>query len=100
MIPIYQALIAEEKDLPGGTTRPILATVDPDAGLQKYVVKIYDNKEQPQYAPLSNEIYGSLLASQFDIRTPEIALIRFTDKFVSTLKPDVKERVLRNQEGL
>lgn len=100
MLPIYQAIIAEEKDLPGGTTRPLLATVVTNNGLDKYVVKIFPDKEQPNYAPLANEVYGSLLATQFDIRTPEIALIQLEPNFIMTLKEDIKKRVLQNQSRL
>lgn len=96
MLPIYQAILAEEKDLSGGTTRPLLATVVTDNGLDKYVVKIFPDDEQPNYAPLFNEVYGSLLATQFDIRTPEIALIKLEPDFIHTLKDDIKARVLSN----
>lgn len=95
MIPIYQAIIAEEEDLPGGTTRPILVTVQTPKGLDKYVVKIFDTAQQPNYFPLSNEVYGSILASQFDIPTPEIALISLQDDLIQTLKHDIKQRVLK-----
>lgn len=100
MLPIYQAIIAEEKDLPGGTTRPLLATVITNNGLDKYVVKIFREEEQANYAPLANEVYGSLIATQFDIRTPEIALIQLKPNFINTLKEDIKGRVLQNQNRL
>ena len=100
MLPIYQARIAEEKDLHGGTTRPLLVTVQTPTGLDKYVVKIFDPKEQPNYFPLSNEIYGSLLAQQFDINTPEIALISLDNSLISTLKDDVKARIIYSDQQL
>jgi hypothetical protein len=92
MIPIYDAFLLEEKNLIGGSTKPLLLSVNTENGFDKYVVKVFTNKQDNQYAPLANEIYSHFLAKEFDIRTPDIALIKFSKSFIKTLPKDVKMR--------
>ena len=96
MLPIYNAFLVEEIDLPGGTTKPLLVSVDTGNKLDKYVVKVFTHDPVQNYSPLAHEIYANLLALQFDIQTPEMALISFSDSFNKTLVDSVKTRALHN----
>jgi hypothetical protein len=92
MIPIYPAFLLEEKDLPGGTTRPLLISVNTNNGFELYVVKVFSKKQNEQYAPLAKEVYCHFLAKDFDINTPDIALISFHNSFIDTLPAETKSR--------
>ena len=100
MIPIYDAFLLEEKDLIGGSTKPLLLSVQTENGFDKYVVKVFTNRQTFQYSPLANEVYSHFLAKGFDINTPDIALIHFGKDFVRTLPKDVKERIKNQNDSL
>lgn len=91
MFAIYDAMLLEEKNLSGGTTRPVLISAINGNDIKKFVVKIF--RPDPLIAQTANEFYGHILAKEFDINTPDVAIIQFSEQFIETLPEDIKSRV-------
>jgi len=84
-----------------GRTRPLEMQCQSEAGIQAYIVKLWNTNELGLGVhSLAREIYGSLLANYFDLLTPKIALVNIeTDFFMSQTDPEIHER-LRISPGL
>lgn len=91
MVPVYHAISLEKTNLEGGTTKPWVVKVLENQNL--YVVKLFSTRNIQQYSPLNKELFGSLLAIEFDLLTPEPVLIKFSDEFIDSLNPDDMERI-------
>lgn len=91
MFPIFDAILLEGKNMSGGTTRPVLISAIKGNQVKKFVVKIFT--PDPYIAQTASEFYGNVLATEFDITTPEVALINFSADFIETLPDDIKKRV-------
>lgn len=81
----------------GGSTHPWQVTVIKDGKPTSYVVKLYNEKDNEQNCTVFKECVCSRLAREFDLQTPEPALIDFTPDFVETL-PDEFKSVLRQKD--
>lgn len=93
MIPVYQAIEFKEEMI-GGSTRPWQVTVLKNGIPASYVVKLYTEKNNDQNCTVFKECVCSCLAKEFDLQTPEPALIDFTSQFIDTL-PDNFKTVLK-----
>jgi len=85
LLPTYPAL-SFIGELSGGSTRPwavvVLGTGNKP---QKYAVKLFRDYHLSQYPAIANEVFGAVLAEEFDLLSPTLALIEFTPAFLSTL---------------
>lgn len=97
MIPIYQAIEFKDEMI-GGSTRPWQVTVLKNGTPASYVVKLYSEKNNDQNCTVFKECVCSCLAKEFDLQTPEPALIDFTPQFVNTL-PDNFKAVLKLKDS-
>jgi hypothetical protein len=75
MLPIYTATAIKDFAIEGGTSQPCIMSVRDDDGNflpDDYVVKIYkqNNRVKTYY-----EVFGSILAKEFDLQTPSPALV-------------------------
>lgn len=95
MIPLYDA-IEFIKVMEGGSTRPWQVTVNQNGEPVPYVVKLYPLPHNENCTVLK-ECICSLLAPQFDLETPEIALINFSQPFLDGLKPELRQ-VLKTRD--
>ncbi len=88
MLPVYKATAIDQEALLGGSTRPCLMTVtDMNGNIEgSYVVKIFKHYNTEQYNPTNKELYGNLLAKEFDLNTPKPALIQVNNSLISELK--------------
>ncbi|MGB0930780.1 MAG: HipA family kinase [Chitinophagales bacterium] len=88
MLPVYKATAIDQEALLGGSTRPCLMTVMDDKGdiAGSYVVKIFKHYNTEQYNPTNKELYGNVLAKEFDLNTPKPALIQVNNSLISQLK--------------
>ena len=93
MIPIYQAIEFKEEMI-GGSTRPWQVIVLKNGTPTSYVVKLYTEKNNEQNCTVFKECVCSHLAREFDLQTPEPALIDFTPQFIETL-PEKFQAILR-----
>ena len=90
MIPIFEA-IEFKNEMKGGSTRPWLITVLRDQKPVPYVVKLYTEVNNEQNSTVFKECICSCLAKEFDLDTPEYALIDFTPTFIETLPKHHRE---------
>ncbi len=60
---------------------------------EKYVVKPFRVSPQRHYAPAAGEVFGAVLAAEFELPHPEPALIEFTPEFYSTLVPSQMQQL-------
>lgn len=97
MIPVYQA-IEFKNEMNGGSTRPWQVTVLKNGTPTSYVVKLYTEKDNEQNCTVFKECVCSHLAKEFDLQTPDPALIDFTPQFIETL-PDKFQAVLRLKDS-
>jgi hypothetical protein len=92
LLPIYPALHFVETLKGGGTTPWVVSVLGASGRPEKYVVKPFRVSQQPHYAPAAGEIFGAVLAAEFELQHPEPALIEFTPGFLSTLaEPQLKQ---------
>jgi hypothetical protein len=75
----------------GGSTQPWHVTVLRGGEPLSYVVKLYKQDHIEENSTVLKECICSLLAMQFELETPEIALINFAQPFIDTLPPKMKE---------
>lgn len=84
MLPVYQA-IEFKGVMEGGSTRPWQVTVLENGVPAGYVVKLYSEANNEQNYTVFKECVCSCLANEFDLQTPDPALIEFTPEFIQSL---------------
>ena len=87
---ILEAVRFESELVAGGSTRPWLVLVaDSDGELSKYIVKLFTEKNNIQQKAVAKEVFGNLLAREFDLPVADFGLINFSDDFIKTLPEEV-----------
>ncbi|MCG8319512.1 MAG: hypothetical protein MI921_08435 [Cytophagales bacterium] len=99
MLPIYDQLTFQEIIEKGGRTKPWIIKVNTPRGLKNYVVKLF-NEEEVEKNAISNEVFGSILARQFELNVPEPALFIFNDDFIKTLDDKCWQIVEERHKGV
>ncbi|MCC3152764.1 hypothetical protein Q3A66_07140 [Hymenobacter sp. BT770] len=100
MLPIYQALSFIE-ELSGGSTRPwAILAVSPAGKSEKVAVKLFREYHFRQYAAIANEVFGAVLAEEFDLQCPSAVLIDFSPEFLETLQEPQQEQLRTVPPGL
>ncbi|MFC0185601.1 hypothetical protein SAMN04515674_103378 [Pseudarcicella hirudinis] len=101
MLPIYKATTFESRIEKGGRTRPIIVTVRNDKReLQQFVVKLYNKTEVQVNMALAKDILTVALINEFDLLTPQPALIRFDDAFMKTLPDELSKEIIQKEARL
>lgn len=94
MVPIYEALqfvsVIQEQS---GHTKPWVVLVNTPAGLKPYVVKLYDTTQVDEQHRVCKEIISNLLASEFDLKVPQCALIEIPPDFVISQTTEVQQQL-------
>jgi hypothetical protein len=101
-IPVLSAIQIKNEAIPENTghNRPWIVTVNTATGLQSFVVKLYDFKQVEDLHCVTNEIIGNILAREFDLKTPECALIDIPDELALTLPADMQQQFEQADERL
>lgn len=84
----------------GGSTKPWLVQVNDQGNLASYVVKLFTGKQTQQIHPVAKEIFGNVLAQEFDLTIAECALIKFGDTFINDLPEREAVRLREIAAGL
>lgn len=84
----------------GGSTKPWLVRVNDRGNLVPYVVKLFKHTYSRQAHPVAKEVFGNVLAREFDLVVPECALIQFSDRFISDLPEREALRLRDIADGL
>ena len=99
MIPIYKA-IEFKGEMSGGTTRPWLVTVLRGNQPASYVVKLYSEQYNEQNCTVLKECLCSRLAKEFDLCSPDCALIEFTHDFIKSLPTEYRHFLQKKDQRL
>lgn len=75
----------------GGRTQPWLIQVSVEGERSPYVVKLFSTDEVDNEHTVAREVLGSVLATEFDLSTPEPALVHFSKAFIDTLPVDIRD---------
>lgn len=90
-LPIYKATSFNDIILKGGHSKPWVVSVNTKKGLKPFVVKLYRTIDITARNKMTAEIFGCLLAKEFDLPTPEPAIIEFSEEFRMTLSKKSEE---------
>jgi hypothetical protein len=99
MLPIYQA-INFKTILEGGSTKPWLVLVSKNQLPERFVVKLYKSEYVTRHFTIAKDVYSSVLASEFGIRTPLPALIELNNIFKEKLPIKVKQHLTGKHSGI
>lgn len=66
---------------------------------QKYAVKLFRDYHLNQYPAIANEVFGAVLAEQFDLQTPPLAFVEFLPEFIETLAPPQRAQLAAGPPG-
>ncbi|GAB4331684.1 MAG: hypothetical protein OHK0038_06710 [Flammeovirgaceae bacterium] len=100
MLPIYEAIGFKEKITKGGTTYPWIVNVLEGDMPKPYIVKLFTDRQIEQQQSVAKEVFGSVLAQQFDLCVPKPALINFSDNFYQTLDNELKKELESKNKGI
>lgn len=97
MLPIYDAISVNTNFIHSGSSKPSLMTLIDGNGLIKgeYVVKVFRPIDEEQAANTNKEVYGSILAKNFDLNTPESVLVRVSQKVIDILNKSRKNKLVK-----
>ena len=92
MLPIFDAIAINQEAILSGSTKPCLMTLADDKGklIGEYVVKIFKPQNISQSANTNKEVYGSILASEFELSTPKAVLAKVDQNIIDKLNQSVR----------
>lgn len=99
MLPVLKA-ISYEGELEGGSTFPWKVIVSEGGGITTYAVKLYKKKAVDESFCVAKDVFSSVLATQFELETPEPALIEFPKSFIDGLSDKQKEELSKKDGRL
>lgn len=62
-----------------------------------YVVKLFNHKDSIEQHPVFKEVVGSMLAREFSLQTPEIALADFSPGFITNVLEKEQQDILKQK---
>ena len=94
-IPVYTAIQIDRKpiDEKSGHTKPWVVTAATPNGLTPYVVKLYNNKQVDDFHCVINEIIGNVLAQEFGLQVPQLALIDIPEILTANLSTEMQDQL-------
>ncbi|WP_291728160.1 HipA family kinase [Bernardetia sp.] len=92
-IPIYEAIEFKKVLQEGGSTKPWLVEVSVSDSTETYVVKVFKKDTLNQYPAVANEVFANILAKELGLSVPPMALVNFSDTFITTLSNQEKELI-------
>lgn len=100
MLKILEAIQFNSVFTKGGRTEPWLIQVMVDGERAPYVVKLFTTDDVDHDNTVAREVFGSVLATEFDLPVPRPALVNFSRDFVRTLPDDVREILYQRDDRL
>lgn len=100
MLPVYEAIEFQKKITKGGTTYPWIVNVMEGDMLKPYIVKLFTDKHIEQQQSVAKEVFGSVLAQEFDLCVPKPSLIHFSDSFYQTLDNELQKELDSKSRGI
>ena len=92
MLPVYKALTVDIDGIHSGSTKPCIMTLADNKGnlIGQYVVKVFKPTNLEQSQNTNKEVYGSVLATEFDFATPTPALAQVGQMIIDQLNKSEK----------
>lgn len=92
MLPIYEAIAVNQKAIQTGSSKPCLMTLADNNGkpIGEFVVKVFKPHNLSQAANTNKEVYGNILATEFDLLTPKAVLARVSQNIIDELNQSDK----------
>ena len=100
MLKILEAIQFNSVFTRGGRTEPWLIQVLVDGERVPYVVKLFTTDDVDHDHTVAREVFGSFLASEFDLPVPQPALVNFSSDFVRTLPEDIRNILYQKDDRL
>lgn len=98
---IFEAISFQKMIDSGGSTNPWRVMVcDEEGVLKEFVVKLFTERQMEQQHPIAKEMFGNILAHEFDLPVPEAGLIHFSDVFIAHLPEAAKQQLAKKHQGL
>jgi len=93
-LPVYNVIAINQKAIHSGSTQPCIMTLSDDNGnIQgEYVVKVFKPSNLNQSLNTNKEVYGSILANEFDLTTPKAVLAKVNQQLIDELNSTPKYR--------
>ncbi|AFM05407.1 hypothetical protein Fleli_3067 [Bernardetia litoralis DSM 6794] len=95
-IPVYEAVEFKKILQDGGSTKPWLVEISVADKTEPYVVKVFKTTTLSQYPAIANEVFANILAKELGLSVPSIALVNFSDAFITTLSEQERKLVTGN----
>lgn len=91
---VFEAISFQKIITSGGSTNPWRIMVCDEKGiLREFVVKLFTERQMKQQHPIAKEMFGNVLAREFDLPVPEAGLVHFSDDFISLLPSEAKKQL-------
>lgn len=87
-LPVYEAIGFKDILDKGGHSKPWVVTVNVKGTPRPYVVKLYKTRDIDARNKMTAEVLGNVLAKEFNLRTPDAAIVNFSETFRMTLNQD------------
>jgi hypothetical protein len=99
---IYEAISFQTIVDSGGSTYPWRVMVVDDKKQQReFLAKMFTERQLSQQHAIAKELFGNVLAREFDLPTPEAGLINFSEVFIEhQLGSNEKEILTQKHKGL
>lgn len=98
---IFDAVSFQKIITSGGSTNPWRVMVCDEKGvLREFVVKLFTERQMEQQHPIAKEMFGNVLAREFDLPVPEVGLVHFSNKFIELLPSEAKKQLDGKDSGL
>lgn len=92
MLPIYQAKeIVDIIPEASGRTKPWVVFAETSEGITPYVVKLFTT-EQKEANCVTNEVICNVLAGEFGLAKPKMALIEIPENLVAQKSPEIQNQ--------
>ncbi|HEX8547297.1 MAG TPA: HipA family kinase [Cytophagaceae bacterium] len=100
LLPVFTASIFLDRIKKGGSTYPWLIGVEDENDLHPYVVKLFKTNHVNDAYAVSREVFGNVLAREFDLLVPKCAFIEIDDEFINELSDDLQEEIRSKDERI
>lgn len=90
-LPVYEAIGFQKILEKGGHSKPWVVTVNVNYSPKPFVVKMYKQVDIEARNKMTAEVLGNVLARDFNLQTPDAAIINFSDDFRMTLNQECED---------
>lgn len=95
---IYEAISFQEVINAGGSTYPWrVMVIDEQQQIRSFLAKIFTERQLLQQHAIAKELFGNILASEFELPVPKAGLINFSEIFIKYQLNDKEKKTLQTK---